>query len=135
MASTSGKKGRSGVLAIDLRQEWDHRQRQQTSKHDEREAELENPDVHFSLASQQSTPPPRAFTLQTHAAHTVDSRCSPILGAVVAGVVQWQNVSFPSSRRGFDSRRPLSVSSDPDLGASRQGCGMPTSKVDVPLLN
>gem|GEM_PF-6128379 len=24
-----------------------------------------------------------------------------------AGVVQWQNVSFPSSRRGFDSPHPL----------------------------
>jgi hypothetical protein len=24
-----------------------------------------------------------------------------------AGVVQWQDLSFPSSRRGFDSHRPL----------------------------
>ena len=27
--------------------------------------------------------------------------------AVTAGVVQWQDLSFPCSRRGFDSHRPL----------------------------
>ena len=37
--------------------------------------------------------------------------------ATSAGVVQWQNVSFPSSRRGFDSRHPLHPNDPASAGA------------------
>src|ERR1700739_4605230 len=33
--------------------------------------------------------------------------CNGAAGDLFAGVVQWQNVSFPSSTRGFDSLHPL----------------------------
>jgi hypothetical protein len=41
-------------------------------------------------------------------------RCRPghragTIQSIRAGVVQWQNVSFPSSTRGFDSLHPLQV--------------------------
>jgi hypothetical protein len=34
-------------------------------------------------------------------------------GAALAGVVQWQNGSFPSCIRGFDSLRPLHACANP----------------------
>lgn len=39
-----------------------------------------------------------------------------------AGVVQWQNATFPRLRRGFDSRHPLQKFEHPDT-AARSGGG------------
>src|SRR6476469_6603894 len=39
---------------------------------------------------------------------------SRLIKGTVAGVVQWQNGSFPSCIRGFDSLRPLQPSRRPD---------------------
>ena len=57
-----------------------------------------------------------AIVGQAHALADTAPRVPPNCGhnrGLPAGVVQWQDLSFPSSRRGFDSHRPLQMRQGP----------------------